>query len=228
MANVVINDAHLSNIASAIREKNGSSVSYKPREMAEAIALLDTTSGDGDLTFSKTGIVELDYNATIIPEGAFQGCSNLKVFRSNATTVGMAAFANCGSLKKVYLRNAVNVGKPANEIYYDYDPFYRCPITHIDFGENIEYINLKNMKTTLNSIVIRKTALNIDGTFTLPTLIVDYIPVDQRADRTIYVPSEVKSFYEAAQATASGVNYSYFHLETIEGSGCETYGGDLD
>ena len=224
MANVVINDAHLSNIARAIRSKNGSSASYKPREMAEAIALLDTASGDGDLTLSKTGIVELEYNEVTIPKGAFRGFSNLKVFRSNAITVGMEAFYSCG-LRKVYLRNAVNVGKPVNQT--DYDPFHGCPITHIDFGENIEYINLKNIDTqSLNSVVIRKTA-NDDGTFTLPTLAISYIPTDQRANLTLYVPSAVKSFYEAEQAAAPNGNYAFFHLETIEGSGYETYGGDL-
>lgn len=37
MSNVIINDSHLTNIASAIRGKNGTSTKYKPGEMAEAI-----------------------------------------------------------------------------------------------------------------------------------------------------------------------------------------------
>lgn len=46
MANVIINDSHLTAIGEAIREKNGTEDTYKPREMAEAILAI---SGGGDL-----------------------------------------------------------------------------------------------------------------------------------------------------------------------------------
>ena len=43
---VIVNDQHLTNIANAIRELNGSSVSYKAREMSAAIdALPELTTG---------------------------------------------------------------------------------------------------------------------------------------------------------------------------------------
>jgi hypothetical protein len=45
MANVIINDVNLVNIANAIRGKNGSSDTYKPSEMAAAIANLPTGGG---------------------------------------------------------------------------------------------------------------------------------------------------------------------------------------
>jgi hypothetical protein len=48
MANVIINDTHLTNIADAIREKTGTSDTYKPGEMAAAISAI-TTGGGGDL-----------------------------------------------------------------------------------------------------------------------------------------------------------------------------------
>ncbi len=38
MANVIINDTHLNNIADSIRNKNGTSTKYKPSEMATAIS----------------------------------------------------------------------------------------------------------------------------------------------------------------------------------------------
>lgn len=47
MANVIINDANLTNIAAAIREKNGTSTTYKPSEMASAIAAIETGGGGG-------------------------------------------------------------------------------------------------------------------------------------------------------------------------------------
>lgn len=48
MANVIINDVNLTNIANAIRGKNGSSDTYKPSEMADAITNLPS-GGGGDI-----------------------------------------------------------------------------------------------------------------------------------------------------------------------------------
>lgn len=45
MANVIINDSNLTNIAAAIREKNGTTTTYKPSEMASAIAAIETGGG---------------------------------------------------------------------------------------------------------------------------------------------------------------------------------------
>lgn len=59
MANVIINDTNLTNIAQAIRSKNGTSTTYKVSEMASAITNLPTGGGgsvesvvlDGDLQY---------------------------------------------------------------------------------------------------------------------------------------------------------------------------------
>lgn len=45
MAIVTINDEHLTNIAAAIREKNGTTDTYKPGDMAAAIAAIEAGSG---------------------------------------------------------------------------------------------------------------------------------------------------------------------------------------
>ena len=45
MANVIVNDTNLTNIANAIREKNGETTSYKPSEMAAAIAAIEGGGG---------------------------------------------------------------------------------------------------------------------------------------------------------------------------------------
>lgn len=47
MANVVVNDASLQDVANAIREKNGLETKYKPAEMGQAIR--DIPSGGGDV-----------------------------------------------------------------------------------------------------------------------------------------------------------------------------------
>lgn len=49
MANVLVEETSLSNIASAIRGKNGSTAVYKPGEMAAAITNLPTGGGGSDM-----------------------------------------------------------------------------------------------------------------------------------------------------------------------------------
>ena len=49
MANVIINDTNLTNIANAIREKNGLTNTYKPSEMAAAILAITTGGGGADV-----------------------------------------------------------------------------------------------------------------------------------------------------------------------------------
>jgi hypothetical protein len=57
MANVIINDNHLSNIADAIRDKNGSNTTYLPSEMADAIMAISTSSGSGGASILVNGSV---------------------------------------------------------------------------------------------------------------------------------------------------------------------------
>lgn len=58
MSNVIINDTHLTNIANAIRSKNGKTTTYKPGDMAAAIQNISS----GGATPEK-GIVVNEYNA---------------------------------------------------------------------------------------------------------------------------------------------------------------------
>lgn len=67
MANVIINDTNLTNIANAIREKNGLTDTYKPSEMAGAILAIQAGSGGdsevepivltGDCEYACTGVL---------------------------------------------------------------------------------------------------------------------------------------------------------------------------
>lgn len=49
MANVIINDTNLTNIANAIREKNGGTTKYKPSEMANAILAIEGSNVPSDI-----------------------------------------------------------------------------------------------------------------------------------------------------------------------------------
>ena len=65
MANVVINDSHLTAIGNAIRTKNGSQILYKPREMAAAIEAIEVGgggSGDGGISAVHQTMIDLTTN----------------------------------------------------------------------------------------------------------------------------------------------------------------------
>lgn len=83
MSNVVINDQHLKDIASAIRYKNGTSNTYRPVEMAPAInALVAGGSGGGEDTPFTYEIVDwatgTDLQIQRMVEAADRGLINLK------------------------------------------------------------------------------------------------------------------------------------------------------
>ena len=52
MANVLVSETYLTNIASAIRYQNGTANTYKPGEMAQAIKDIPLAIGDGEYTFT--------------------------------------------------------------------------------------------------------------------------------------------------------------------------------
>lgn len=60
MASVIIDDINLTNIANAIREKNGSSETYKPSEMSAAISSLSSGSGGDDFSLDLTNITKFN------------------------------------------------------------------------------------------------------------------------------------------------------------------------
>jgi len=63
MANVVINELYLVNIADAIREKNGSEDAYKPRAMADAIRDIPQEGGSETIVEDIFGVQITDINA---------------------------------------------------------------------------------------------------------------------------------------------------------------------
>ena len=69
MATVIIDDANLRNIANAIREKSGSTDTYKPSDMSQAI--LDIVSGGGEIQFiiPETTVELVATEGTPLPDG---------------------------------------------------------------------------------------------------------------------------------------------------------------
>lgn len=132
MANVIINDTNLTNIANAIREKNGTTNTYKPSEMASAITNLPTGgSGGGDLDAFIAGTLTEYRNSeiTVIRDSAFYSSKLETIDLPNVIEVNAEAFRKCGRLKSINLSNLESiVGNYvfASAGYYDteYDSNY--------------------------------------------------------------------------------------------------------
>ena len=114
MANVLVEETSLSNIASAIRGKNGSTAVYKPGEMAAAITNLPTgsSSGGNDDGFLMDTLVNYENTtATKIKNNCFNGSTKLVTgIFPNVSDVGTSAFSNCSALTQVSLPNVISVG----------------------------------------------------------------------------------------------------------------------
>ena len=115
MANVVINDAHLNDIAAAIRAKNGSTDTYKPSEMAAAISAIegssdigDTVSFDDYISRSLTGSIQV--NCSAIGDYGLYGNKNMTSLTTTATTIGESGCARCISLTTVVMNNLISIG----------------------------------------------------------------------------------------------------------------------
>ena len=113
MANVLVEETSLSNIASAIREKSGGSATYKPGEMAAAISNLPIggSSDNEDGLLSDTLINYENTTATDIKKSCFANSTTLATATfTNVSNVGSSAFSNCSALTQISLPNAITIG----------------------------------------------------------------------------------------------------------------------
>ena len=75
MARVLVNEENLTNIANAIREKNGETTTYKPSEMASAIKNIS-----GGKPILQEVVVQPSINEqTITPSANYDGLSQVKI-----------------------------------------------------------------------------------------------------------------------------------------------------
>lgn len=124
MANVVIDDTHLSDIAAAIREKNGLTDTYKPSEMAAAIQAITVSSGDPDTPGSGTIDSTIDFDdyigrnlsgevefaCTKVGSYGLAGCSKVTKFTVGGEASGANAFTGCTNLQELALPTTTEFG----------------------------------------------------------------------------------------------------------------------
>lgn len=104
MAIVTINDEHLNNIASAIREKNGTADTYKPGDMATAIQAISAGGGS-------TGYNDFWYNCCANENG-----ENVQLYEFDVTNANTFTFTYDMDTSS----NSSCMGKVTMNAYYGY------------------------------------------------------------------------------------------------------------
>lgn len=149
-----INEQYLTDIAEAIRNKNGTDQTYKPRELAAAVSNLKTdvtqfySSIDGSITKLHDSL------ATVVGEYRYCGCSNLTtVDLPNVTSIGDSAFDGCDKLTTIKLPSVTDIGKYA---------FFLCRnLTTVDLSNAINIETGAFVACNLLTIIDLPKATNI-------------------------------------------------------------------
>ena len=152
MANVLVEETSLSNIASAIREKSGGSATYKPGEMAAAISNLSTGGGNGEddfLTRSGSGDYVNDRIETL-GGGAFYQTNYSTITLSNVKVMDGASIIR-------FNNNLTELNLPAlTTITCTYSDPSLLPImkysSQISNNSSLTTLNLPNLTTISDSV----------------------------------------------------------------------------
>lgn len=115
MSTILTDNAHYSAIASAIRSRANTSVTYRPSMMASAIldlVLVELGSNAADVfAYGRPYLTSASGSAPHIDDRAFVGCDALETAMfPSASYVGSEAFAGCEALRTVSLASCKSVG----------------------------------------------------------------------------------------------------------------------
>lgn len=111
---VTVDDTSLKAIADAIRAKNGTEATYKPREMAEAITALSGAEGIKQYIEEASGnvtSVAIPEGITKIKENCFKQYAKLESLSlpNSLVEIGSYAFAECDALTEVIIPAGVTI-----------------------------------------------------------------------------------------------------------------------
>lgn len=188
MSKVLVTESYLTDIGNAIRNKNGSTIKYKPSEMAGAINDIPTQGSQDNTVINSILDRSISGNyvnddLTEIGEYAFAFCKQLTSANfTKATKIGSNAFYNCTSLESLSLPEVKEVDSyalgsvplkyislPKVEVLGNDTDFYGV----FSFSNNIKTINIpstiksigKNSfnYTSITTINIDKPANSISG-----------------------------------------------------------------
>ena len=151
MANVLVEETSLSNIASAIREKNGGSATYKPGEMAAAISNLPIGGNSEDEILTRDGSGEyVNDRIEKLGGGAFYQTNYSTITLSNVKVMDGASIIR-------FNNNLTELNLPAlTTITCTYSDPSSLPIikygSQISNNSSLTTLNLPNLTTISDSV----------------------------------------------------------------------------
>ena len=228
MANVIINDAYLTDIAGAIREKSGSTATYKPKEMATAIYALPTGGSTvvDDLSkqiLARTLSGEVSLSCDTIGDYALSYMKQMTSFTGDAKTIGNRAFIENDRLTTVILPNATHIGTSAfalaglrsvsipKIVSIGTSAFSTSLLSKVDLGYSISkiYGHAFYNCTFLKAVIIRASAVPNVPENLPPFPVTFYKTYTGTEPGYIYVPRAMIPAYEAYQANPYSSNPGY-------------------
>lgn len=171
MANVLIEESTMSNIANAIRSKTGKSDLILPKNMASEIGKIEAGGSDdllnkvinrtvtnitintdiGGYCFFNCGYINPTFgdNCNIIGDYAFQNCGRLTEINTNKVTIIKGnAFMGLGSLAKAVLPNVIEINSGA---------FNNCRVLNTLIIKSTTICNLKTIGALSNTPIAQGT-----------------------------------------------------------------------
>lgn len=137
MAIVTIDDTYLNAIGAAIRERSGTDITYRPKDMANAIGAIETKQEIvQEITYVAGIPVLIPEGLTIIPTGYRTEDDTVTCIfiPKSVKTIERGAFTNCRNLTTIIFEDADN-WDAANGANGSYDPihslaFSNCPLRY--------------------------------------------------------------------------------------------------
>lgn len=229
MAYVSINNETLTAIGAAIRMKNNSSISYRPKDMPRAIKSI--VIEDRDPAFEKAFLERTitsytNSRITKTKHYAFNGCVNLTtVSMPNLIELGGCAFEGCKNLTTVNLPKVQIIGGSAFWECYNLtsitlpmantigqQSFCKCSsLTTVDIGSSaVDIIEFGHNAFQVFEYCSALTTLILRSNRVCSTL--NSALASNMTNLTIYVPANLLAGYQSKYTS-----YNFATIESLEG-----------
>lgn len=181
MSKVLVTESYLADIGAAIRNKNGSTIKYKPSEMAGAINNIPTQGSQDNTVLNSILDRSISGNyvnndLTEIGYYAFVNCFNLtSATFTKVTKVGSGAFSSCSSLESISLPEV----KEINSYAFSYCSLKSISMPKIEMlGSDSSYSGVfsgyTNKMTTINiPSTIKSIGQNVFTGLNITTINID-------------------------------------------------------
>ena len=181
MAGQIVDEQYFHDIANAIRNKNGESTLYKPKEMALAISNIESGMPSTSIDFLNKTVTNFTSTVTLVKEYAFYKFASLvSISLPNATRVSKYAFRYCTSLANVNVPSLTTI---------DDSGFMQCSLISITLP------SIASIGNSAFEVCSELTTITLPGS-TVCTL--GTRAFTNTSITNIYVPAELVDTYKAA------------------------------